>query len=145
MSAPKSPHNLDELLDCLEEPVREEGQTTVGKLVEALGSPSFGPLLVAIGLAGVTPLSAVPTVPTLLAVCAVLVTIQLVIGRKHFWLPRFIRERTVTRGRIRMSTRMARKPARVVDHVLKQRLTFLTGQPADRLVALVVLVISTLR
>lgn len=142
MSAPKPPHNLGELLDCLEEPVRKEGETTVGTLVDALGAPSFGPLLVAIGLAGVTPLSAVPTVPSLLALCAGLVTVQLVFGRKAFWLPRFIRDRQVTRGRIRMSTRLARKPARMVDHVLKRRLTFLTGGLADRLVALVVLVIA---
>jgi hypothetical protein len=34
------------------------------------------------------------------------VAIQLVFGRKHFWLPRFMLDRHVTRGRLRASTRL---------------------------------------
>ena len=142
MSERPPPHSLDELLDRLEEPVEQEGRTTVRTLMETVGEPSFGPLLVTIGLAGVTPLSGVPTVPSLLAVCAMLVSLQLVFGRKHFWLPRFILDRHVTRGRLRASTRLVRKPARVVDRVIKPRLSFLTGGLANRLVALVVTVIA---
>jgi len=89
MSERPPPRSLDELLDRLEEPVVHEGQTTVRTLMETVGQPSFGPLLVTIGLAGATPISGAPTVPTLLAVCAALVAVELVIGRKHFWLPRF--------------------------------------------------------
>jgi hypothetical protein len=138
----KPPESLNALLDRLEAPVRSEGDTTVRELFETIGQPSFGPLLVAVGLAGVTPLSAVPTVPTLLAVCTALIAIQLVFGRKHFWLPGFVLRRRVTRGRLRMSTRMARRPARAVDRLLKPRLTLLTGSLASRLVALVCILIA---
>ena len=142
MSERPPPKSLDELLDRLEEPVVHEGHTNVRTLMETVGQPSFGPVLAVIGLAGVTPISGIPTVPTLLAVCAILVAIQLVFGRKHFWLPRFMLDRQVTRGRLRASTRLARKPARVVDRVIKPRLTFLTGGLANRLVALVVVLIA---
>jgi hypothetical protein len=107
MSERPPPTSLEELLDRLEEPVVHQGEATVRSLMETVGQPSFGPLLVTIGLAGVTPISGVPTVPTLLAVCAALVAVQLVIGRKHFWLPRFMLERQVTRGRLRASTRLS--------------------------------------
>ena len=136
------PQNLDELLDRLEGPVAHEGRTDVRTLVDTIGKPQFGPLLVVVGLAGVTPLSAVPSVPSLLALCTALISVQLVFGRKTFWLPRFILDRHVTRGRLRTSTRLARKPARVVDHVLKPRFEFLTSGIATRLVALVVLLIA---
>jgi hypothetical protein len=87
MSERPPPTSLEELLDRLEEPVVHQGEATVRSLMETVGQPSFGPLLVTIGLAGVTPISGVPTVPTLLAVCAALVAVQLVIGRKHFGCP----------------------------------------------------------
>ena len=142
MSERPPPQSLEELLDRLEEPVVHEGQTTVRTLMETVGQPSFGPLLVTIGLAGITPISGVPTVPTLLAFCAALVAVLLVIVRKHFWLPRFMLDRKVTRGRLRASTHLVRKPARVVDRVIKPRLSFLTGGLANRLVALVVMLIA---
>jgi hypothetical protein len=138
------PHNFDQLLDRLEAPVEHHGEVTVRELHEAIGERSFGPLLVAVGIAGVTPLAAVPSVPTLLALCAALVAVQLMIGRKSFWLPRFILDRHVTRGRVRSSVRLARRPARFVDRLIKPRLHLFTGAAASRIVAIVVVALAFL-
>ena len=109
---------------------------------DAIGARSFGPLLTAVGLAGVTPLAAVPTIPTLLAACTILVAAQLVLGRKSFWLPRWVLDRRGKRGIIRKCVNLARRPARWVDALLRPRLRFLTGPAASRLVALVVILIA---
>lgn len=133
---------LDGLLDELERTVDREPAAAVRQLHEAIGERSFGPLLCAVGLAGVTPLSAVPTVPSMLALCTVLVAVQLVFGRKTFWLPKWLLDRRISRGRLRSSVRLARRPARVVDRLLKPRLEALTGSLASRLVALVCIMIA---
>jgi hypothetical protein len=136
-SEPSPPQDLEDLLAELESTVDREPETTVGKLHEAIGKRSFGPLLIVVGLAGVTPLSGIPTVPSLLGLCTVLVAVQLVFGRKTFWLPGWFLRRPVKRSTIRRSVKLARPPARVVDAVVRPRLQFFCGPVATRLVAVV--------
>jgi hypothetical protein len=136
------PDSLSTLLDRLEESVIHDGRTSVGHLLEEIGQPSFGPMLVAIGVAGVTPISGVPTVPSLLGFSTAVVALQLLIGRKHFWLPGAMLRKHVTRGRLRSSIGLARKPARFVDRLLKPRLEFFTGALGTRLVAAVCVLIA---
>lgn len=136
------PQNLEDLLAELESTVDREAQTTVGALHEAIGKRSFGPLLVAVGLAGVTPLAGVPGVPSLLALSIVLVAGQLLIGRKNFWLPGWFLRRPVKRSTVRRSVRMARGPARFVDRLIRPRLRFCAGPLATRLVAVVCVLIA---
>lgn len=134
--------NLEDLLHELEGTVDREPETTVGEIDKAIGPRSFGPLLVAVGLAGVTPLAAVPTVPSLLAFCVVIVAVQLVFGRRSFWLPGWLLRRHVKRSAIRRSVRLAMPPARLVDRFIRPRLQALTGALATRLVAVVCVFIA---
>jgi hypothetical protein len=139
---PDRPQNLEDLLAELEGTVDRESETTVGELHEAIGKRSFGPLLVAVGLAGVTPLAGVPSVPSMLALCTILVAAQLLVGRKSFWLPKWFLRRPVKRPTIRRSVRLARPPARFVDRLIRPSLEFFTGPFAERLVAAVCVLIA---
>ena len=67
---PGQAEDLRGLLATLEAAVDRAAEVTLGELHEAIGTRSFGPLLVAVGIAGVTPLAGVPGAPTLLALCA---------------------------------------------------------------------------
>jgi len=139
---PSPPQNLGTLLGELEGTVDREVEATVGELHEAIGERSFGPLLVAVGIAGVTPLAGVPGVPTLLALCTLLVAVQLVFGRKQFWLPGWFLRRKVKRSTLRRSVGLARPPARIVDRLIRPRLQVFTGAVATRLVAVICVLIS---
>ena len=133
---------FEDLLAAMAATVDDEPYATIDQLHEAIGERSFGPLLVAVGLAGVTPLAGVPTIPTLLALCTLLVAVQLVVGRKTFWLPGWIRRRRVKRATLRRSVRLACRPARFIDRLLRPRLHVFTGPLASRLVALICMVIA---
>jgi hypothetical protein len=82
MSAPPKKHkqpvtNLQGLTHRLDELSDENENIAFGKVIEAVGRRSFGPVLLATGLIVVTPLSGVPGLPTTTAILVFLVGIQL--------------------------------------------------------------------
>lgn len=121
-----SPASLEAFLSCLEEVGRSPEKVSVGHLIDAIGSRSYGPLLLLAGIIALSPLTGIPGVATVISIYVVLVSVQLLIGRKHFWLPRWALKRQVPRGKLRKSLRMLHPTARFVDRFLKPRLTFLT-------------------
>ena len=141
--AQASQRDLQGILTALERAARSNGaKVSVGEIVETLGPRSFGPLLLIAGLLGMTPVSAIPTAPTILAVVVILIAGQLALGRDSIWIPRWLAKMSVRASRFRKAMRTARKPARVADRVVRPRLTVLTGPIADRIAALACVLIA---
>lgn len=129
--------NLEELLDHLRRAVEaDEREVTVERLLEAVGSRSFAPLMLLAGVLLVSPLSGIPTFPTLMAVMVGTVTLQMLCGRCYFWLPRWLLHRHFDRDRLLQVFGWLESPARVTDRVLRPRLPALLRGPAERLIAL---------
>lgn len=134
--AEETPQDLEDLLDELSGVAKRCGdKVSVREVYCAIGERSFGPLLLAAGLLGMTPVSAVPGAPTVLALVTILIAGQLLFGRSTLWLPRRLLELSVGADKLDKTVKIARKPARFVDRVVRPRLTFLTGRLADRVVA----------
>ena len=128
---------LESVLRTLERTAEDNGaKVSVDEIVETFGARSFGPLLLLCGLLGMTPVSAIPTAPTVLAVIVILIAGQMVFGRRAIWIPRFIGKLSVKAERLAKAVKISRKPAHVVDRVVCPRLLALTTPLADRLVAL---------
>ena len=128
---------LESVLRTLERTAEDNGaKVSVDEIVETFGARSFGPLLLLCGLLGMTPVSAIPTAPTVLAVIVILIAGQMVFGREAIWIPRFIGKLSVKAERLAKAVKISRKPAHVVDRVVCPRLLALTTPLADRLVAL---------
>ena len=128
---------LESVLRTLERTAEDNGaKVSVDEIVETFGARSFGPLLLLCGLLGMTPVSAIPTAPTVLAVIVILIAGQMVFGREAIWIPRFIGKLSVKAERLAKAVKISRKPAHVVDRVVCPRLLALTTPRADRLVAL---------
>lgn len=137
MATQKQPQNLEDLLDELDQCADRSGdKVSVEEIMDAVGRRSFGPLLLIAGLLGMTPVAAVPGAPTVIAVIILLMSVQLLFGRKTVWLPRFLLKLAVKAEKLKKGVRVARKPARFVDRLIKPRLQGLTRPLADRLVAL---------
>jgi len=119
-------HSLADLLDVLEGAGEGKGVASVTDIHESLGVRSFGPLLLAAGLIGLTPIGDIPVMPTVLAIILVLISGQLLIGLRGFWLPGFIRRRSVKRETLGKAIRFVRPVARGVDRVLRPRMSWLT-------------------
>jgi hypothetical protein len=121
---------------------RNGPKVSVGEIVEAFGRRSFGPLLLLAGLLGMTPVSAIPTAPSLIALITLLIAGQLLFGRETIWMPRFLQKLSVKADRMKKAVEAARKPTRLVDRVVRPRLQALTTPLADRFVALACVLVA---
>ena len=122
---------LDELDDCAD----KEDDVSIDDVIETLGHRGSGVFFVLPGLLGMSPLGAIPSVPTILAVVTMVISLQVVFGRKRVWMPSFLGKRSVSDDRIRKATQKLRKPARWLDDHFGQRLSALTGDMAIRAAA----------
>lgn len=135
--------DLDDLLGELEEAARTKGRkVSVEEIHELLGERSFGPLLLLAGLLGMTPVSAAPTAPSILALIVILVAGQLLIGRERLWLPRRLLHLSVDAEKLRKSVALARRPARILDRIVRPRLCFMTGRAGQRASALACVLVA---
>ncbi|MEX0644955.1 MAG: exopolysaccharide biosynthesis protein [Parvularculaceae bacterium] len=125
--------NLTGLLDGLCELFGDgetEGQVvSVRALLDVVGARAFGPVILAIGLFAVSPITYIPGTTWASSLAAVLIAGQLAIGWKAPWLPKQALDATFSTGLLLKSARIMRPWASRVDRVVKPRLAFLAGPP----------------
>lgn len=115
---------------------------TLGQLLALAGERSFGALLLVPGILLISPLSGIPGMATLMGLWVFLVALQMLLGRRHVWLPRWLLSRWVRRSTVQTVVRRLLKLARWIDHWLKPRLVGLTGTAGSYLIAGVCLALS---
>ncbi len=118
--------NLEHILEVLGEAAEGHDRVTVRTMCKAIGARSFGPLLLLVGLIALSPLIAIPTIPTIVAMTVLLIVGQLLFRRKHFWLPDWLLRRSISSQRFKKALKFLHKPARFIDRFLRPRLTKLT-------------------
>lgn len=138
----RPPARLEEVLDRLADAREEHGSVQIGRLVEAVGRRSFGPVLLLAGLIALSPLSGIPGMPTTVAIIVTAVAVQFLMGRTHFWLPQWVRKRELSHDRFCKAVAWLRKPARFTDRLLKRRLEFLTHDAGIHGIAVLVVIIA---
>ncbi len=135
--------NIEELLERMRAASKDKKRVTVNAVYKEVGDRSFGPLLLLAGIITVAPLIGdIPGVPTTIGLVVILVTSQMVIGRTHFWLPKFLLNRSVQSAKLRRALSWLERPARFVDRLIRPRLLALTGGAANRVIACLCLVIG---
>lgn len=113
-------------------------RVSVRELVAAAGEDSFATLLFVVALIMVTPLSGVPTAPTIGAALIGLIVGQWTIGRSHLWLPEWIATRSVTAPRFCRGLSWADRPAALIDRHTQARLSLLVRRPLPLIAILTV-------
>lgn len=141
------PKTLTETLDRLEmaEAESEEERVSVDDMMEAIGRRSFGPLVLMGGIVMCAPgISDIPGVPTMSGIFVGLVAAQMIFGRDEFWLPGWLLRRSVSGKTMRKVARSkwTRKPAKLIDKFVSERLSFLVNPAANRAVAIVCLLLA---
>lgn len=136
--------NLEELLDQITEADQQDGgQVSVEAVLASVGRRSFGPVLLVVGLATLAPLIGdIPGVPTLMATIVVITSVQLLLGRRYFWLPGWILRRSVSGRKMNKALEWSRRPARFIDRFLSRRLVMFAEGPAEYLIAILCLMIA---
>lgn len=121
-------NGLEQLLDRLLEIDGDHDPVDLGVLLNQIGRRSFGAILLLAGIIVLIPLVGdIPGVPTLAALLVAITAIQLLAGRRQFWLPQFLLKRSISRERLDKSLQLARKPARFVDRFTRRRLLVFLG------------------
>lgn len=138
---PDEPHSVGDVLDKLRE-LADEGDVQIGHATEAFGSRSYGPFLVIVPLIDISPVGGIPGLPTAMALVVFLIAIQIVLGRKHLWLPGFIAKRTVSADKVRKVADKTRGVANFLDRWFHGRLPALTQGPFVRAAGVAIILMT---
>lgn len=135
--APKrTVNNLESLMLSLCE--QTEGETvTVRDLLDAVGRRAYGPILLLLGFISVSPLTLIPGATWLVALVTLLISIQIVFGKKFPWVPRRLLNFEFKREHLVSGVNGGRKYAVMIDHYVKPRLTFLTAPIVAPLIGMI--------
>ncbi|PCC97953.1 exopolysaccharide biosynthesis protein [Halopseudomonas pelagia] len=128
-------HNLEQLLEHIAVLAKDEQQVSMAQVVESVGDRSFGPLLLIMGLTLFSPLSGVPGMAIFAGLFVLLIALQMLVGRKHFWLPGFILNRSVAQSKLTKALDWLKPTARRVDRMIKPRLNFMLHPSSTYLIA----------
>jgi hypothetical protein len=134
--------NIEQALDKIDQAAQGSDPVSLGTIVEGVGSRTFGPLLLLAGIVMTSPLSGIPGIPTSMSLLVLVIAAQLLIGRKHFWLPNWILRRSVSRKRLNKAISWLKKPAGFVDRLLRPRLAFLVHPIGTYIIAVMCTVIA---
>ncbi len=115
---------------------------SVGDIIHVVGDRSFAPLLMLVGMLLVSPLSGVPTFPSMVACVVLLVTSQMLYGRKHFWLPARLLNVQVPCEKLQKALCWLQRPAAFVDRITMPRMTVLVRGPSIYIIAVICLAIA---
>ncbi|MBT9368677.1 exopolysaccharide biosynthesis protein [Rhizobium sp. CSW-27] len=125
----KAPEGVREVLQAIADLGEERRAVSVADIRATIGERSFGPFLLVPALIELSPIGGIPGVPTALALIISLFAVQILVGRRHLWLPRFIERRQIDGDRLKSAMDRLMPVARFIDRLLRQRLTWLTHAP----------------
>lgn len=130
-----SPQNLEQMLDHIAGLDGEEQRISMRQVVESVGSRSFGPLLLVMGVTLFSPLSGIPGMAVFAGLFVMLIAVQMLLGRKNFWLPAFILDRSVPEQKLVKAINWVKPTARRIDRLIKPRLNFMLHPSSTYLLA----------
>ena len=115
-------------------------EMTLQDLMDGLGERSFGFALLLFG--ALSAIAIVPGLATVTAVPLLFFGLQMFVGYRTPWLPKFIAQRSFAKADLLATIQRAVPAMRWVETICKPRLLFLTGRFAERVLGLLVFVLA---
>ncbi len=141
MAKGKHADSIGDVVDGLEDVADKQDKVAIDDLLDEFGDRSFAPLMLILALVGITPVGAIPSVPTILGLCIAVIAAQMAWGREHVWLPTFVTKRGIKSERLTKGKDKLETVADVMDAVAKRRLKALASGPARRVAAGLIVVL----
>jgi hypothetical protein len=127
--------NFSDLLQSLVD--RTSGETvTLGQLLDVVGRRSFGPVILLLGLVGISPLTVVPGATWAVATVTLAFAVQILFNLKHPLMPGGLLNLSLPRNQLVKLVAAGGKAAHIADKLTAPRLTFLTAPPFVTVTAL---------
>lgn len=115
----------------------EGDKTTLGEVLDALDSRSFGPLMLVPAIMAVSPVGAIPGMSIATGLVLLLLSVQLLISQKHPWLPSRLENFSLSRETLHDGIDQTIPWAEWLDKFTDERLTLLTQAPFRQLIAII--------
>lgn len=136
-------HSIHALLDQVESVSENSEKISLGMVLDAVGEHSFAPLLLITGLIMLAPGPAdIPGVPVILGLFVIGIAIQPLMRHEHIWVPRWMEKREISSRRAKKMVGWLRRPAGWIDHVIKQRYTWLVDHAGVSVIAVACILIA---
>lgn len=114
----------------------------IDDIVHALSKRGFGALILGPAILIVLPTGAIPGVPAICGLLIILLAGQMVLGRKKPWLPQRLTRFGIERRHYDKAMEKVRPFTKWIDGFFRQRFEFLTHPVAQRVIALVCVLLS---
>ena len=138
----KDPKSIGDVVEGLDELAEEnDDKVCFGDVLDKFGSRSFAPVMLILAILELTPVGAIPGVPTALAICIALVAVQMAIGKDHIWVPGFVEKIAVSSDKLGKGTDKIEGVADKMDSLAKGRLEFLTKGVGLQVAAVAILIL----
>ncbi len=132
---------LQQLVNASEQ--SEGKQTSVGQIVEAFGSRAHGPLLLIPALLALIPITGgIPGISITTATIIILVSLNMLFSHGTVWMPKFIRERSVSHHKLEGLVNKNMFWIKWFDKLFQPRLQFMTEKPFSYVIALICIGLS---
>ncbi|MBL37202.1 MAG: exopolysaccharide biosynthesis protein [Xanthomonadales bacterium] len=127
---------LEDLLERIRRIDGDHDPVDLEAVLVHVGRRSFGGIVLFAGIIVLAPLVGdIPGVPTLAALLVAITAVQLLVGRRYFWLPRVLLQRSISRQRLETALDTLQRPARVADRLIRRRLEVFISPVATRVIA----------
>ncbi|MGL5446115.1 MAG: exopolysaccharide biosynthesis protein [Rhabdaerophilum sp.] len=121
------------------------GSTTLGEkpavdeIITALGPRSFGLVLVMFGLPNLLP---VPGLPILCGFIIGIIAFQMVLGKDHLALPRWVGTKRVKRADLSRVVQRATPTLSTIERAMRPRIALLSDPPMQRVLGVVLCILA---
>ena len=134
--------DLTHVLECMipEEAQDNDDKVSIGDVMDNLESRGFGPLLFAPALIAVMPTGGIPGVPTVCGALIVILSVQMLMGKEHPWMPNFVNKISFEEEKLEKGVKYASKVTEKIDKVTRPRIEKLSSSTGKKAVALVCIV-----
>lgn len=114
----------------------EDGRVTISSLLDAFGNRSFGPLIALFALVAIIPpVGAIPGVPTSMGLMVLLLSVQMLFGMTHPWVPKRLERVGFGADKVARAREKARGVTKRIDALISARLDWAAGAVAQRTAA----------
>lgn len=136
--SPQGPDSLQGMLRMLR-PDDDDDFVSLRTILSHVGDRSFTTVILLTALVLVSPISAIPGLPSTGMLVIVGVASQYLVGRDHLWLPAFVLNRQVQRSKLERAIEFLHGPMGWIDRRTKARLSLLTRRPIKWLIVLTII------
>ncbi|RBW43019.1 exopolysaccharide biosynthesis protein [Loktanella sp. D2R18] len=118
------PDVIDRVIDAA-----QEDTVNLRDVISSVGDDSFAPMLLLAAMAVATPLSGVPLFSAVMGAVIFLVSVQMMMGRTHLWLPNWVLSRQISGAKVQGAFKKAHPVACWIDRRTNKRARVMFHRP----------------